>query len=199
MCLTSQTSLFPADNNPLLSPSAHQNLAFSLVDNFGPEVGMRLLLDYIRRRCEAWKKYDMKREVLKYEASKSRNTACSKIPDEKRMTVLRSGEQDRRGRGWREFWHINWLSVVMRKRIATDSHDPQADMERIKVVLVEDLQRLDNEYIIMLEQKARENEVVRVFMENQATAMSQLERSIACLRTYRNNLIEEIQFSKYKL
>ncbi|KAG6012056.1 hypothetical protein E4U54_007757 [Claviceps lovelessii] len=195
MCLTCQTSLFRTDNNPLLSPSAHQKLAFSLVDNFGPEVGMHLLLDYIRRRCEAWKKYDTKREVLKYEASKSRNTACSKIPDGKWLT----GEQARRGRGWREFWHINWLSVVMRKRIATDSHDLQADMERIKVVLVEDLQRLDSEYIIMLEQKARENEVVRVFMENQATAMSQLGRSIACLRTYRNNLIEEIQFSKYKL
>ncbi|KAG5979232.1 hypothetical protein E4U55_005396 [Claviceps digitariae] len=176
------------------------------MDEFGRKDGTRLILNYIRRRSEAWKKYDIDREILTYVDSKNQRTAWSKNLDREWMSARRDVEQRRRGLSfprtmvvcWREFWRANWLKDAMKKWIEADSessHDPLiTDMDRIKLVLVKELRRLDDEYINLLEQKAIENETQRLLEEKQVIAMSELEKSLAWLRTYR----DEVTDSKYK-
>ncbi|KAG5926468.1 hypothetical protein E4U42_003289 [Claviceps africana] len=171
MCPRRKERTVHAVNNPLTCLRIRKKLAFVLMEKFGAIDGMRLHLEYNQRRCNAWKKYDMKRETLRYTVSKNQKAMCPRTMDRKWQTAPRDVVR-RRGLGFsrtmiscsHECRLANRSRAAMKKRIkmgSGSSHQPQADMDRIKHVLVEKLQRLDDEYIAMLEQKAIGNESIR--------------------------------------
>ncbi|KAG5931337.1 hypothetical protein E4U53_001814 [Claviceps sorghi] len=160
MCPKRKECTVHAVNNPLTCLRIRKKLAFVLMEKFGAIDGMRLHLEYNHRRCNAWKKYDQKREMLRYASSKYQKMACAKMADRKWQTAPRDVVR-RRGLGFslsysHECRQTSRLRAAMKKRIKTGSgsrHNAQADMKRLKQGLVEKLQLLDDEYIAMLEPK----------------------------------------------
>lgn len=202
MCLKCADSLPRTANDFFLSFRIPKKLAYCLVEKFGPEDGMRLLIGYIHRKDAIWRDYDSACVIWQHSsATKRKQTFARQIKEEWNhafFDALRRGRKLPFGRSsfffWRKASEHNWLIKATDEWIAAKSNtrpDFRGEKERSKRVLLEEIQRLDDEYIAMLEQKASENELVQL---KESGMKEKNERACTCVCKCQDNKSDDVEF-----
>ncbi|KAG6040699.1 hypothetical protein E4U41_007374 [Claviceps citrina] len=175
-------------------------VASCLLEKFGPEDGMRLLLTFYRKLNYMEATYLIEKHIMKNNTPKKRMEACAKLMKQQlSWHEIMMGRRRDSPPPWRHMKKYDWLLDLMKKwtKIKTnseDNKDVQQHLERNERIWEAGWVSLSDEYVALLEQKASDNELVRL----KDMPLREMEKQCVCICTCKKDDTDDFGFLKLK-